>query len=58
MRTARKSTRNRRTVRARKGGFSIMNQPMKWVENNMPKSDDAHLKVMALDEVMKARAFH
>ena len=35
-----------------------MNQPMKWVENNMPKSDDAHLKVMALDEVKKARAFH
>ncbi len=35
-----------------------MNQQIKWVENHMPKSDDARLSVMALNEVRKARAFH
>ena len=35
-----------------------MSQPMKWVENTMPKSADAQLPVMALEEVKKARAFH
>lgn len=35
-----------------------MNQPMKWVENQMPKSSDSQLKVMALDEIRKARTFH
>ncbi|WP_312640382.1 diaminopropionate ammonia-lyase [Hydrogenoanaerobacterium sp.] len=31
---------------------------IKWVANQMPKTDDAQLKVMALPEVEKARAFH
>ncbi len=35
-----------------------MNQPMKWVTNQMPKTSDSQLKVMALDEIKKARAFH
>ena len=35
-----------------------MNQPIKWVENQMPKSSDSQLKVMDLEEVKKARAFH
>ena len=35
-----------------------MSQPMKWVENTMPKSADAQLPVMALEEVKKARALH
>ena len=29
-----------------------------WAINKMPKSDDSQLKVMALDEVKKARVFH
>ncbi len=36
----------------------IMNQPILWVENNMPKTEDSQLKVMALEEVKKARTFH
>ena len=35
-----------------------MNQPILWVENNMPKTEDSQLKVMALEEVKKARTFH
>ena len=35
-----------------------MNQPIKWAENRMPKTDDKNLKVMALDEIEKARTFH
>ncbi|MDO4328987.1 MAG: diaminopropionate ammonia-lyase [Lachnospiraceae bacterium] len=35
-----------------------MNQPIKWVENQMPKTSDSQLKVMALDEIRKARTFH
>ena len=31
---------------------------IKWVKNTMPKTDDANLPVMALEEVEKARAFH
>ena len=31
---------------------------IKWVKNTMPKTDDANLSVMALEEVEKARAFH
>lgn len=31
---------------------------IKWVKNTMPKTDDAQLCVMALDEVKKARTFH
>ena len=33
-------------------------EPMKWVMNRMPKSDDRALPVMAPDEVEKARRFH
>lgn len=29
-----------------------------WVANEMPKSDDKQLSVMALDEIKKARTFH
>ncbi|MSS63899.1 diaminopropionate ammonia-lyase [Velocimicrobium porci] len=29
-----------------------------WVANEMPKSDDRQLSVMALDEIKKARTFH
>ena len=32
-----------------------MNQPIKWVENQMPKSSDSQLKVMDLEEVKKAK---
>ncbi|MDO5551830.1 MAG: diaminopropionate ammonia-lyase, partial [Lachnospiraceae bacterium] len=35
-----------------------MNQPIKWVENQMPKTSDSQLKVMALEEIRKARTFH
>lgn len=31
---------------------------IKWVKNTMPKTDDANLPVMAIDEVKKARTFH
>jgi diaminopropionate ammonia-lyase len=33
-------------------------QPIKWVENRMPKSDDRHLAIMALPEVERAYRFH
>jgi len=33
-------------------------ETMKWAVNHMPKTEDANLKVMALDEIAKARAFH
>ena len=33
-------------------------ESIKWTINRMPKTDDANLKVMGLDEVSKARAFH
>ncbi len=33
-------------------------RPIKWVKNTMPKTEDADLRIMALDEVEKARAFH
>src|SRR5699024_11702064 len=31
---------------------------IKWAVNKMPKTADANLKVMGLDEIRKARAFH
>lgn len=31
---------------------------IEWAVNQMPKTDDAHLPVMALSEVQKARTFH
>ena len=33
-------------------------ETIKWTGNRMPKTDDAQLKVMALDEIEKARKFH
>ncbi len=33
-------------------------ETIKWAVNHMPQSDDAQLKVMALNEVEKARTFH
>ncbi len=33
-------------------------QQIKWVKNNMPKTDDKQLKIMSLQETAKARAFH
>ena len=35
-----------------------MNQPIKWVLNRMPASDDWHLEVMSTQNVAKAQAFH
>lgn len=31
---------------------------LKWIANTMPKSEDSQLKVMAMEEVAKARIFH
>jgi diaminopropionate ammonia-lyase len=31
---------------------------IKWIQNSMPRTDDANLKVMDLSEVKKARDFH
>lgn len=31
---------------------------MKWAVNRLPKTEDANLKVMGMEEVRKARAFH
>lgn len=33
-------------------------KPIKWAINEMPKTEDSQLKVMALDEIKKARTFH
>ena len=33
-------------------------ESIKWAVNKMPKTNDENLKVMSLDEVEKARAFH
>ena len=35
-----------------------MKEPIKWVDNHMPASDDHNLPLMALAEVAKARFFH
>ena len=35
-----------------------MIEKIQWAINQMPKSDDAHLGIMSLDNVSKARAFH
>ena len=35
-----------------------MQPEMKWVLNTMPQSEDKNLKVMSLENVKKARAFH
>ena len=31
---------------------------IQWSDNHMEKSDDAHLGIMSLENVAKARAFH
>lgn len=31
-------------------------ETIKWAVNHMPKTEDANLKVMALDEIAKARS--
>ncbi|MBS7007782.1 diaminopropionate ammonia-lyase [Anaerostipes sp.] len=33
-------------------------ETIKWAVNEMPKTDDRHLSIMALDEIKKARTFH
>ena len=33
-------------------------ETIKWAVNEMPKTDDRHLDIMALDEIQKARTFH
>lgn len=33
-------------------------KPIQWAINEMPKTEDSQLKVMALDEIKKARTFH
>ena len=33
-------------------------EQIKWTANHMPKTQDAHLSVMALKHVSKAQAFH
>ncbi len=35
-----------------------MKETIKWVKNRMPASEDRQLRVMSLDHVTKARAFH
>ena len=35
-----------------------MREPIKWTANHMPKSDDAQLGVMSLENVKSATAFH
>ncbi len=35
-----------------------MPQEIKWVMNNMPKTEDKNLPIMSVDEVSKARKFH
>ncbi len=35
-----------------------MNETIKWAVNHMPKTADANLSIMGLDEIKKARAFH
>lgn len=32
-------------------------KPIQWAINEMPKTEDSQLKVMALDEIKKARIF-
>ena len=33
-------------------------ESIKWVVNELPKTDDANLKVMGLDEIGNARVSH
>ena len=35
-----------------------MNDPIKWAENTMPKSEDSQLSIMSLENVKTAAAFH
>ena len=35
-----------------------MMEPIRWAKNNMPKTQDTQLQVMALSQVEKARTFH
>lgn len=43
-------------VKVKTGGINV--ETVKWVANQMARTPDEHLAVMALDEVRKARAFH
>ena len=33
-------------------------KPIQWAKNTMPKTEDANLPIMSMEEVAKARAFH
>ena len=35
-----------------------MSTKIKWIENKLPKTNDAYLSIMSFDEVKKARNFH
>ena len=35
-----------------------MSEKIEWVANKMPRSDDANLSVMSLENISKAQAFH
>ena len=35
-----------------------MSEPIRWAVNHMPKTEDANLPIMGLEEIKKARAFH
>ena len=35
-----------------------MSEPIRWAVNHMPKTEDANLPIMGLEEIRKARAFH
>ena len=34
-----------------------MSESIKWAVNHMPKTEDANLPIMGLEEIRKARAF-
>ena len=42
----------------RDGKDANVSERIEWAINEMPKSDDAHLGIMSLENVKKARAFH
>lgn len=42
----------------RDGKDANVSERIEWAVNEMPKSDDAHLGIMSLENVKKARAFH
>ena len=35
-----------------------MQEPIQWVDNHMPPSEDKNLPIMSLNNVAKARFFH